>query len=178
MDAASQMDAERKQVSDATRGYYTDQLTRAFGGAERNNRFALARQGLMGGSQDVDSNAQLQTDENLGATRIDQASRGAAASLDQQREQERLNAISLVNSGAGESAVAAAQAGLHNSLQNVSTANRASLFNDLFTNGADAYSAQAQNAALAAQLGRYQQSLSYFYPTGSSSSGRITPSGG
>jgi hypothetical protein len=60
-------------VSDATRGYYTDQLTRAFGGAERNNRFALARQGLMGGSQDVDSNAQLQTDENLGATRIDQA---------------------------------------------------------------------------------------------------------
>jgi hypothetical protein len=37
--------AERNQVSDATRGYYTDQLTRAFGGAERNNRFALARQG-------------------------------------------------------------------------------------------------------------------------------------
>src|SRR4051812_30667442 len=44
-DAAAAMDADRKNVSDATRGYYTDQLARSFGGAERNARFQLARQG-------------------------------------------------------------------------------------------------------------------------------------
>jgi hypothetical protein len=177
-DAAKQMAADRTNVSDATRGYYTDQLARSFGGAERNARFRLARQGLMGGSADVDTHSELQTDENLGATRIDQASRAAAASLDQQREQERLNAISLVNSGAGESAVASAQSGLKNSLANVTSAQRANLFGDLFTAGANSYTASNQDAALAAMLGRYNQQLSYFGNSSGGSAGRITPSGG
>jgi hypothetical protein len=174
--ATKQMAAERGQVSDATRGYYSDQLARSFAAAERNNRFNLARQGLQGGSTEVDTNRELQTDQSLGATRIDQAARAAAASLDQQREQERMNAISLVNSGAGESAVASAQAGLRNSLQNVSTQQRANLFGDLFTTGADAFSSQNYNAALAAQLARFQSSLGAFYPT-RTSSGAVTPSG-
>jgi hypothetical protein len=132
----------------------------------------------MGGSQDVDSNASCRPTRTSARRASTRRARGAAASLDQQREQERLNAISLVNSGAGESAVAAAQRGLRNSLQNVSTAESRNLFNDLFTNGADAYSAQAQNAALAAQLRPLQPALSYFYPASGGSTGRITPSGG
>lgn len=174
--AAAQLEKERGDVSGATRGYYSDQLARSFAAAERNNRFNLARQGLQGGSTEVDTNRELQTDQSLGATRIDQAARASAAALDQQREQERMNAISLVNSGAGESAVASAQAGLRNSLQNVSTQQRANLFGDLFATGADAFSSQNYNAALAAQLARFQGSLGAFYPT-RTSSGAVTPSG-
>lgn len=177
-EARTAMDTERTQLSDATRQYYTDQLSRSFNQAERNTRFQLARQGLLGGSADVDKNAELQTDEALGSTRIDEAARRAAATLDTQREQERMNAISLVNSGAGESAVASAQAGLRNSLQNVSTASKANLFGDLFSTGANAVTASAQNDAIAAMLARYNQQLGSYFPAKSTSSGRITPGGG
>lgn len=175
--ARTQMETERGQVSDATRGYYTDQLARSFAAAERNNRFNLARQGLQGGSTEVDTNRELQTDQALGGTRIDQAARAAAAALDQQREQERMNAISLVNSGAGESAVASAQAGLRNSLQNVSTQQRANLFSDLFSSGANAYTNVAQNDALAAMFARYQQQVAPFYASTRTTGGAVTPSG-
>lgn len=175
-DARTQMDAERGQVSDATRSYYNDQLARSFGAAARNNRFNLARQSQLGGSVDVDSNAELQTDQALGATRIDQAARGAAAQLDAQREQERMNAISLVNSGAGESAVASAQAGLKNSLSNVSSQQRTNLFSDLFANGADAFTTANVNSANAAMLARYFTPGTAFFPS-RASGGAVTPSG-
>jgi hypothetical protein len=116
----------------------------------------------MGGSADVDANRELQTDQNLGATRIDEAARRAVAQLQTQREQERLNATNLVNAGAGEDAVISAQAGLKNSLDNVSTAQKANLFGDLFSTGADAFASQNYNQALAAQLARYQSSLGAF----------------
>jgi hypothetical protein len=160
--AQKQMADEQKQLADSTRGYYTDQLARSFGAAERNTRFNLARQGLMGGSADVDANRELQTDQNLGATRIDEAARRAVAQLQTQREQERLNATNLVNAGAGEDAVISAQAGLKNSLENVSTAQKANIFGDLFSTGADAFASQNYNQALAAQLARYQSSLGAF----------------
>lgn len=175
-DAAKQMDAERAGVSDSTRSYYSDQLARSFGSAERNNRFNLARQGLLGGSANVDSNAELETDRTLGATRIDEAARRAAASLDTQREQERMNAIGLVNSGAGESAVSSAQAGLRNSLNQVSNTQKTNLFGDLFSTGADAFASSNANAANAAMLARFQQQLGAFFPT-RSSGGTVTPSG-
>jgi hypothetical protein len=173
--ASSQMQAEDAQVSDATRGYYSDQLSRSFAAAERNNRFNLARQGLQGGSADVDSNANLQTDQNLGLTRIDQAARAAAASLDTQREQERLNAVNLVNAGAGEDAVASAAAGLKGSLANIQNQSRANIFSDLFAGGADTFAAQNQASALANMGALYNQRLAYFYPGSGTSSGRVTP---
>lgn len=176
-DAAKQMESEKSQVADATRGYYSDQLSRSFAAAERNNRFRLARQGLQGGSADIDTNAQLQTDDNLGQTRIDDAARRAAAALATQREQERGNAVSLVNSGAGESAVASAQAGLRNSLDTVRNANKANLFSDLFAGAADTYANANQADLLSAMMGRYNQQLSYFYPNTGGGSGRVTPSG-
>lgn len=173
--AGAQMEAERGQVSDATRGYYSDQLSRSFAAAERNNRFNLARQGLQGGSADIDSNTNLETDKNLGLTRIDQAARAAAAALDTQREQERLNAVNLVNAGAGEDAVASAQAGLKTSLANISNQNRANIFSDLFAGGADAFASQNQAAALANMGALYNQRLAYFYPGTGTGGGRVTP---
>lgn len=175
--AQKQLSDEDKQVSDATRGYYSDQLARSFAAAERNNRFALARSGLEGGSQDVDSNAELNTDNNLGLTRIDQVARQSASALDTQREQERLNAVNLVNAGAGEDAVLSAQAGLKGALTNAQNQSRADIFSDLFSSAANANAASNQNAALAAMLSRYNGQLSSFFPVaGGGSAGRVTPS--
>lgn len=175
-DAARQMQADEAQVSDATSGYYGDQLSRSVAAAERNNRFNLARQGLAGGSQDASSNAEIQTDQALGATRIDQAARAAASSLKAQRENERLSANSLVNAGAGQRAVESAQEGLKSSLNNANNQQRTDLTSDLFTGFADNYAMSNANNANAALLARYQQSLGAFFPT-KSSGGAVTPSG-
>jgi hypothetical protein len=110
--AQKAMEGENTKLADATRAYYTDQLGRQYTKAERETRFKLARQGLLGGSEDVFQQGEVNSDRDLGATRVDEAVRHAVASLKTQREQERLNAINLVNSGAGDSAVSAAQAGL------------------------------------------------------------------
>jgi hypothetical protein len=174
--AAARMKGDESQVSEATSSYYGDQLARAAAAAERNNRFNLARQGLSGGSQDASSNAELQTDQALGATRIDQAARAAAASLAAQRENERLSANALVNAGAGTRAVDSAQEGLKSSLNNANNQQRTDLTSDLFTGFADNYAMQNANSANAALLARYQQQLGAFFPT-KSAGGTVTPSG-
>lgn len=174
--AAAQMGQEKTQLGDATRQYYADQLARAYQKAERGTRFRLARQGLLGGSEDANQQGEVRSDRDLGATRVDDAVRRAMSALSTQREQERLNAINLVNAGAGDSAISAAQAGLRNSLENVSSQQKADLFSDLFSSGANALANQnlaAQQAALAA---RYRDRLSTFFPAGSTTSGRITAS--
>lgn len=172
--AAKQMQDDQAGVSKATSDYYTDQLTRTATAAERNNRFNLARQGLLGGSVDVDSNTELATDKNLGATRIDQAARAAAGQLQAQREGERLNSVGLVNAGAGDEGVRAASAGLRDTLTNAQNANRTDLTGDLFTGFADNYALSNANAANSAALARYQQQLGAFFPT-KASGGQVTP---
>jgi hypothetical protein len=174
--ARAAMEAENTKLADATRGYYTDELGRNFEKAERGTRFKLARQGLLGGSEDVFQQGDVRQERDLGATRVDEAVRRAVANLTSQREQERLNAINLVNAGAGDSAVSAAQAGLRNSFENVSNEQKANLFSDLFANSADAMTANnlATNQALLAA--RYRDRLGAFFPARSTSSGRNTPS--
>lgn len=174
--AQAQLEGEATKLGDATRAYYTDQLGRDYEKAERNNRFKLARTGQMGGSEQVFQQGELASDRDLGATRVDEAVRRAIASLKTSREQERLSSINLVNSGAGDSAVTAAQTGLRNSLDNVSNQSKAELFSDLFSVGADSLArsnAADQQAALAA---RYRDRLGAFFPPTSTSSGRVTAS--
>lgn len=176
-DAKAAMDSENTRLSDATRSYYTDELSRQYAKAERNTRFALARQGLLGGSADADEQGEVRTDRNLGATRVDDAVRRAITGLQTQRENERLSAVNLVNSGAGDSAVTAAQRGLQNAFQTSSTQQRADLFGDLFSTAADATSAsnmQAQQAAIAAQ---YRNRLATFFSPGTTG-GQITAGSG
>ncbi len=175
--ARKAMEGENTKLADATRGYYTDQLGRQYGKAERETRFKLARQGLAGGSEDIFQQGEVSSDRDLGATRLDQAVRSAVANLKTQREQERLNAVSLVNAGAGDSAVSAAQAGLKNSFEVANSQQRANLFDDLFANSADALTANNMSAQQQALLSRYQNQLSTFFPNrGSTTSGRITAS--
>jgi hypothetical protein len=179
VDAAKQaMDEENTKLGDATRGYYADQLGRDYTKAERNTRFKLARQGLMGGSEDVNQQGEVRSDRDLGATRVDDAVRRAVATLTGNREQERLSAVGLVNAGSGDSAVSAAQAGLRNSLANSESAQKVDLFGDLFANSVDAMTGANQTAREAALANRYRNQLSTFFPARSTTSGRVTPSGG
>jgi len=175
--ARAAMEAENTKLAEATRQYYADQLGENFEEGERKTRFRLARQGLLGGSEDVNQQGEIREDRDIGATRVDEAVRRAIANLTSQREQERLNAINLANSGAGDSAVSAAQAGLRNSFENVASQQKADLFGDLFTSGADAMTASNLAEQQAALLGRYRDRLATFFPSRSSSSGRVTPSG-
>lgn len=175
-DAKAQLDSESKTVEDSTRAYYTDQLNRAFPKAERTNRFALARQGLLGGSADAESTGELTTDRNLGATRIDEAVRKAVAGLTSQREEQRLQGINLVNAGVGQSAVESAAAGLKGAFTNANNQSRTDLFGDLFSTAADSASASNASTQNQALLARYQQQLKTYFPSGSSGGGRVTPS--
>ncbi len=174
--ARAQMEKENTQLANATRSYYTDELGKTYQEAERNTRFKLARQGLLGGSEDVNQQGEVRADRDLGATRVDESVRRAVSNLVSQREQERLNAINLVNAGAGDSAVSAAQAGLRNSFENVASQQKADIFSDLFTNTADSVTAGNLAEMNAALLGRYRDRLSTFFPQRSSASGRVTPS--
>ena len=67
--------------------------------AERANRFGLARNGLMGGSADIDSNARLQDITNKGLLQAGGIADSAAAKLRAQDESARQNLISMAQSG-------------------------------------------------------------------------------
>lgn len=67
--------------------------------AERANRFGLARSGLLGGSADVDSNADLNRRTNEGLMRAGSIADSASADLRRQDESTRSNLISLAQSG-------------------------------------------------------------------------------
>jgi hypothetical protein len=176
--ARAQLAGESSRVTDALRGFYTDQLGEQFEEGSRRNKFALARRGLLGGSADVDARRELAEDRDLGATRLDEAVRRAATNLSAQRESERLKATGLIAAGQGESAVTAAQRGLQNAIDNTSNAAKENLFTDLFSVGAAGVGASNDQALQAALLSRYRDQVRSFFPAGSSgsSSGRVTPS--
>lgn len=67
--------------------------------AERQNRFGLARAGLMGGSADVDSNAQLQERTNEGLMKATGIADQAASDLKTADERSRQSLISMAQSG-------------------------------------------------------------------------------
>ena len=176
-EAAKQMEEENTKLGQATRSYYTDQLGDQYANAERNTRFKLARQGLLGGSEDIFQQGDVRKDRDLGATRVDESVRRAIASLTGQREEERLNAVNLVNAGSGDSAIGAAAAGLRNSFANAESAQKANIFTDLFANSADTVAASNNADQQAALLARYRDRLSSFFPAGgTTTSGRVTPS--
>lgn len=176
--AAAAMEQENTKLAEATRRYYTEQLGEQSQKAERATRFKLARQGLLGGSEEVHQQGDVREDRDLGATRVDEAVRRAIAALTEQREQERLGAVNLVNAGQGEDAVRAAQAGLRSSFENANNQQKADLFGDLFSGAADSAANNNNAAAEAMMAARYRESLNAFFRNsgGRTTSGRVTSS--
>jgi len=171
--ARDSMAAEENTLGGATRNFYDEQLQHDTEKAFRNNRFALADRGTLGGSAQIDTEKELSRDNTLGATRVADQVANAIAGLKSSREQERLNATNLVNTGSGEDAVNSAQAGLTRSLSNAQAQQHASITGDLFAGGADSV-ASANAGYNPLLLAQYQNRLGSFFNPGSGSTARTT----
>lgn len=114
--------------------------------AERLNRFGLARTGLMGGSVNVDSVADLDRRTNEGLMRAGGIADQAAADLKTQDERTRSNLISLAQSGI-DTGTAAQQAlkGLEVNSANAASARAGSTVGRLFDDLSQAYLANQVN---------------------------------
>lgn len=101
--------------------------------AERRNRFGLARNGLMGGSADVDSNADLQKTLNEGLVQARALGQQAAGQLRSSDESAKQNLISLAESGMDSSTAAnLAQSQMATNMQNALGQRGASAISGLF----------------------------------------------
>lgn len=114
--------------------------------AERLNRFGLARTGLMGGSVNVDSVADLDRRTNEGLMRAGGIADQASADLKTQDERTRSNLISLAQSGI-DTGTAAQQAlkGLEVNSANAASARAGSTIGSLFNDMSQAYLANQTN---------------------------------
>jgi hypothetical protein len=108
--------------------------------AERDNRFGLARNGLMGGSVDVDSTAELDRRTNEGLLRAGGIADQSAADLKTADEKTRSNLISMAQSGIDTgSAASMALNGLKVNADNVAQARAGSNIGSLFGDLSNAY---------------------------------------
>jgi hypothetical protein len=122
--------------------------------ATRNLKFANARNGTTGGSQDVDSNAQLREDADRGTLDAERKVQAAGAGLQGDDEASRASLISLVQGGA-DTGTAAARAGasLQGNLQKALSSNTANSLGDVFGTTAGIW----KTASEAAEKRRAQQ---------------------
>ena len=108
--------------------------------AERTNRFALARTGLLGGSAAIDSNAEINRRTNEGLMRAGGIADASAAELKAQDERTRANLISMAQSGidTGSAATMAAQ-GLQANAEQAASARGGATIGSLFQDLSQAY---------------------------------------
>lgn len=88
-------DEQRQAVYDIN----AKDVNRQYGDAEKANRFGLARNGLMGGSADIDSNARLQEMTNEGLVKAGGIADNAASALRSADESARQSLIAMAQSG-------------------------------------------------------------------------------
>lgn len=168
----SNRSAQYQQQKQAVYDLNAKDVTRQFQEAERANRFGLARAGLMGGSADVDSNADLQRRTNEGLIKAAGVGDQAASDLQTSDERARQNLISMAQSGidtgaAGQLALQQLDANSSSAASARAGATVGSLFNDM----ANAYLYGQQQQGVRAGLAPYANS------TGTGNSTRTTYSG-
>lgn len=135
-DPANNRENLYKEQREAVFDLNSNEVERQAEEAARMNRFGLARTGLMGGSVDIDTNADLNRRTNEGLLRAGGIADASAAELKTQDERTRSNLISLAQSGidTGSAATMALQGLGVNADQAASQRAGASiggLFNDL-----------------------------------------------
>lgn len=160
---------EETKLSDALRGFYSDDLKRGYQESERGIRFGAADTGNVGGSAYADAVSKLNEKNDLGGTRIEEAVRRAINNLRGGRENTRMQSINLINSGTGSDAVASANTGLRQALDVSNAANRENIVAGLFDNLAFANNgiAQAQKQTAANDLYNRARSFYSAQPTNS-----------
>lgn len=126
--------------------------------AERANRFALARSGLMGGSVNIDSVADINRRTNEGLLKAGGLADAAQAELKQADEQTRANLISMAQSGIDTgSAAKLAMEGLKANAQTAQGQRAGATIGDLFNDMSQAYLASQGRAAGAPGMSQQDQ---------------------
>ncbi len=117
----------------ATRNYYQQDLDQQKALNDRQLKFSLARGGLVGGSEQVDKQAQLGKDYTRGVLAVDQKARGAGAGLEAQDQDARARLIALATSGL-DATTAASQsaAALRTSLESAQAGSTANALGNQF----------------------------------------------
>lgn len=137
------------QYLNATRSLYNTELGRQQQVAARGQKFALARNGLTGSSVAADQGDELGREMAQGTIAAEQKAQGALSNLQSQDNAERLQLISLAQSGsdignANQQATDALRANLGTAM----SSNVASGLGDIFSGVADSYK-NTTNAAMA-----------------------------
>lgn len=118
----------------------TKEVDRQATEAERANRFGLARTGLLGGSADIDSNAELNRRTNEGLLRAGGIADQSAADLQAQDERTRANLISMAQSGIDTGTAASmALSGLSANANQAASARSGATIGGLFDDLSQAY---------------------------------------
>jgi hypothetical protein len=133
----------------ATRSLYNTELGRQQQVATRGQKFALARNGLTGSSVAADQGDELGREMAQGTISAEQKAQGALSNLQSQDNAERLQLISLAQSGsdignANQQATDALRANLGSAM----SSNVASGLGDIFSGVSDSYK-NTTNAAMA-----------------------------
>ena len=129
-------DEQEQAVYDLNAKEVNDQ----YADAERANRFALARNGLLGGSADVDSNANLQEKTNEGLVQAKALGQQAASDLRTADEQSKQSLIAMAQSGIDTgTAQQMAQAQLNANAQSALGQRGGATIGNLFDNLSQAY---------------------------------------
>jgi hypothetical protein len=172
-DRNAMYDDQKQAVTDLNRR----EVDRQYSLAERDNRFGLARNGLLGGSVDVDSNADLQRRTNEGIIQSTAVGDQAAADLRTADERTRQGLISMAQSGIDTgTAQQTALAGLNANSQAAAGARGGATIGSLFGDLSNAYLANQVNAGRAAGgvAGQQQQWFGVSDPR-RGANGTVTP---
>lgn len=150
VDAAFGSSTRAAEIADflaATRQNYQLDLDRQRGEANRQTRFALARNGTSGGSADVDSNRLLSEQYQEGVIEADRRAQAAAAGIQSADEAARQNLVALATSGANVSnAAQRAASAFSTNIANARQDATQSGLNDLFSQFANIYKTSNETA--------------------------------
>lgn len=159
-----------QSVIDATRAYLGDALKTKNLEAQRQTKFALARNGQTGGSYDVDTHRKLGNDFLKAALEVERRSQQAGTGLRNADQQAKMNLFSLATQGL-DSATAMSQAAqsMRVDLANARQSANEDGLGDFFGNLGDVYKT-SKEAAGARQAERYQYGT-FYAPSGGASNG-------
>ena len=136
-------DSREKLYEDQQQAIYdlnAKEVNDQYADAERANRFALARNGLLGGSSDIESNANLQEKTNEGLIQAQALGQQAASDLRTADEQSKQSLIAMAQSGLDTgTAQQMAQAQLNANAQSALGQRGGATIGNLFDNLSQAY---------------------------------------
>jgi hypothetical protein len=137
--------AQQQDFVNSVRQRFTGDASRQKAVADRNLKFANARSGLIGGSQEVDSRKMLGDEFTRGILEAENKAQGALGDLQAQDEASRLNLINMARSGLDATTAAnRANAATRVNLQNVLSSSTANGLGDIFGATAKTYKDQQE----------------------------------